>query len=67
MTCDHGFHSIFLKPSSLCDAPPPEDPGGMVVRRGPPVVLQGVFGTEVSDSYQGRQLSALRLNAIISC
>lgn len=28
MTCDHGFHSMFLKPSLLCGAPPPEDTWG---------------------------------------
>lgn len=31
------------------------------------MVLQDVFGTELSDSYQGRQLFALRLNTIMSC
>ena len=61
------FTVCFWSPPCCVVPLPLRIPGGVGWEGGPPVVLQDVFGTELSDSYQGRQLSALRLNTIMSC
>ena len=61
------FTVCFWSPPCCVVPLPLRIPGGVGWEGGPPVVVRDVFGTELSDSYQGRQLSALRLNTIMSC